>query len=179
MFDVIRTSNLTDTQMYPACRNVESNDWLYFSAWHFESVLRTRSLRGNYAWANQMGGRFSAQAEIQREKRQPAYVFPSMEDNRGDMNGQQCCEEIIRKFILNFVCTNQHIRMISEGSCDKAGVMMLKIQLWSQQSIEKQLLRGSLCFQLSVLVSSKRLHHIHVTWFDWFLCRKGNSTALQ
>ncbi len=29
------------------------------------------------------------------------------------------------------------------------------------------------------LVSSKRPYDIHVTWFDWFLHRKGDSTALQ
>ncbi len=38
---------------------------------------------------------------------------------------------------------------------------------------------GSLCFQLVFLVSSKRLYYIHVTRFDRFLRRKGDSTALQ
>ncbi len=39
----------------------------------------------------------------------------------------------------------------------------------SRKALEKHcLFRGSLCFQLIVLVSSKRLYNIHVTWFDWF-----------
>ncbi len=38
---------------------------------------------------------------------------------------------------------------------------------------------GSPCFQLVVLVSSKRHYDVHVTWFDRFLRRKGDSTALQ
>ncbi len=29
------------------------------------------------------------------------------------------------------------------------------------------------------LVSRKRFYDIHVTWFDWFLRRKGDGTALQ
>ncbi len=50
----------------------------------------------------------------------------------------------------------------------------------SWKSLEKRcLFRGSLCSQLVLLVSSKRLYHIHVTWFDWFLRRKGDSTALN
>jgi len=34
--------------------------------------------------------------------------------------------------IINVVskAANRHIRVISEGSCDKTGVMMLKIQIW-------------------------------------------------
>ncbi len=56
----------------------------------------------------------------------------------------------------------------------------LRLESRSRKALEKQyLFRGSLCFQLVVLVSSKRLYHIHVTRFDWFLRRKGDSTALQ
>ncbi len=56
----------------------------------------------------------------------------------------------------------------------------VSLRLESQKALEKQShFRGSLCFQLVVLISSKRLYNIHVTWFDWFLRRKGDSTALQ
>ncbi len=42
------------------------------------------------------------------------------------------------------------------------------------------LFRGSLCFNsFFFFVSSERLDDIHVTWFDRFLRRKGDSTALQ
>ncbi len=42
--------------------------------------------------------------------------------------------------------------------------------------LEKQyLFRGLVHFQLVFLVSSKRLYDIHVTWFDWFLRREGDS----
>ncbi len=40
-------------------------------------------------------------------------------------------------------------------------------------------IRGSLCFQLVFLVSSKTLYNIHVTWFDRFLRRKADSITLQ
>ncbi len=39
--------------------------------------------------------------------------------------------------------------------------------------------KASLCFQLVIFVSSKKLYDFHVTWFDWLLHRKGDSTALQ
>ncbi len=38
---------------------------------------------------------------------------------------------------------------------------------------------GTYALKLFVLVSNKRLYVIHVIWFDWFLRRKGDSTALQ
>ncbi len=38
---------------------------------------------------------------------------------------------------------------------------------------------GSSDYELVVFVSSKRLYDIHVTLFDRFLHRKGNSAALQ
>ncbi len=34
-------------------------------------------------------------------------------------------------------------------------------------------------FNSFFFVSSKRLYDIHVTWFDRFVCRKGDSVALQ
>ncbi len=45
------------------------------------------------------------------------------------------------------------------------------------KALEKQyLFRSSVSFQLIFLISSKRLYDIHVTWFDWFLRREGDST---
>ncbi len=57
----------------------------------------------------------------------------------------------------------------------------LPLESHSRKALEKQcLFRGSLCFQLVLLVSSKRLYYIHVTWFDRFLRRNGDdSTTLQ
>ncbi len=37
----------------------------------------------------------------------------------------------------------------------------------------------SLWRKINFIVSSKKLYHIHVTWFYRFLRRKGNSTTLQ
>ncbi len=57
----------------------------------------------------------------------------------------------------------------------------LRLESSSRKVLDRQyLFHGSLCFQLVVLVSSKRLYHIHIAWFEWFLHCKGNdSTALQ
>ncbi len=53
----------------------------------------------------------------------------------------------------------------------------VRLESRSRKALEKQcLFRGSLCFQLVVFVSSKRLYDIHITWFEWFLCREGDST---
>ncbi len=51
----------------------------------------------------------------------------------------------------------------------------------SRKALEKQrLFCGSLCFQLVFFsLLSKRLYDIHVTGFDWYLSRNGDSTALQ
>ncbi len=57
----------------------------------------------------------------------------------------------------------------------------LRLESRSRKALEKQcLFCGSLCFQLVFFsLLSKRLYNIHVTWFDWYLSRKGDSTALQ
>ncbi len=44
--------------------------------------------------------------------------------------------EAAQLFLILIIKANQHIRMISEDHVTlKTGVMMMKIQLWSQQSI--------------------------------------------
>ncbi len=57
----------------------------------------------------------------------------------------------------------------------------LRLESRSRKALEKQrLFCGSLCFQLVFFsLLSKRLYDIHVTGFDWYLSRKGDSTALQ
>ncbi len=54
----------------------------------------------------------------------------------------------------------------------------LRLELRSRKAIAKQyLFRDSVRFQLVFFffVSSKRLYDIHVTWFDRFLRREGDS----
>ncbi len=65
---------------------------------------------------------------------------------------------------------------VQKNGCNAFVHVSLHLESRSRKALEKQyLFRGSVCFQLVFLVSSKTLYNIHVTWFDWFLCREGDS----
>ncbi len=56
------------------------------------------------------------------------------------------------------------LSLISESETHKLYIYSLHIHMRSRKALEKQyLFRGSLCFLLVFLVSTKRLYDIHVT----------------
>ncbi len=59
----------------------------------------------------------------------------------------------------------------------------LRLESRSRKALEKQslprLVRFQLVFFFVCFFSNKRLYDIHVTWFDWFLCRDGDSARIK